>query len=379
MRARLVWTVVLLLAGVAGRSARAEGLIAAVSVSPPFFNPSIGQKGAIAFSLGERADVTVSLLDRDLVLVRTLPALNAVRGEVRVEWDGRDDHGRVVPDEAYSLRIETVAGKRHETYEPARAFTPTLSDPKRSYSMVSGVLRYELDVPSRLHIQAGEAVLVGDPKAGKRDGPVLKTLVDRSPRTAGVVVEMWDGFDESHTIHVPTLKNFVISILAASLPPNSIITIGNRAESFRNYISAIPGRRVSHPAGGRPGHVRHMGLSALEDYSPEISLAVSGERDPEGRIRVTQKPLKVTVSMNGADAALFLTPESELVLFLDEKPLLKRRSVAATTSFSIDLAAILPGEHRLAVNWNSSRGPVAVRATRLIVEPPARAAERTSR
>jgi hypothetical protein len=379
MRLGLVGPVIVIVASTLGAHARAEGLIAGVRVSPPFFNPTVGQKEVVAFSLADRSDVTVSILDRDLVPIRVFPALKGGSGPVQVEWDGRDDRGRVIPDEAYSLRIDAVSGQRRETYEPARGFSPTVSDPKRSYFMVSGVLRYELDVPSRMHIQAGEAVLVGDPKAGKREGPVLKTIVDRAPRTAGAIVETWDGFDESRTIHIPTLKNFVISIMAESLPPNSVIAIGNREESFRHYIAAIPGRKVNGPAEGKQGHARHAGLSALEDYSPEISLTVSGERDAEGRVRVTRKQLEVTIGMNAADAALFLTSESELLLFLDEKPLLKRRPNAATALFSLDPASFPSGEHRLAVNWNSSRGPVAVRATKLIVEPPPRAAERMSR
>lgn len=377
MRPRVLGPVILIMACAWGANAGEGSLISGLSISPPFFNPSVGQKEAIVFKLAERSEVTVSILDRDLIPIRILPALKGASGPVRIEWDGRDDHGRVVPDEAYSLRIEVGSGKRHETYEPGRGFVPTLSDPKRSYSMVSGVLRYELDVPSRVHIQAGEAVLVGDD--GKRDGPVLKTIVDRAPRAGGSVIEMWDGFDESRTIHIPSLKNFAISILGASLPPNSIITIGNRAESFRDYILAIPGRKPVRQAHSAHGHAQHMGLSALEDYSPELSLAVSGERDLEGRNRVTQKPLKVTVGLNPKDAALFLRPESELLLFLDEKPLIKRSSTAPSVTFSIAPASIPPGEHRLTANWISSSGPVAVRATKLIVESPATAAARMSR
>ena len=377
MRPRVLGPVLLIVACAWCPNARGEGLISGLSVSPPFFNPSLGQKEAIVFKLAGRADVTVSILDRDLVPVRTLPTLVKVSGETRIEWDGRDDLGRVLPDEAYSLRVEAIAGNRHETYEPARGFMPTLSDPKRSYSPVSGVLRYELDTPSRVHIQAGEAVLVGND--GKRDGPVLKTIVDRAPRASGSVIETWDGFDESRTIHIPSLKNFAISILGASLPPNSIITIGSRAESFRDYISAIPGRKPVQQAHGAHGHAQHIGLNAMEDHSPELSLAVSGERDPEGRIRVSGKPLKVTVALNAKDAGLFLRPESELLLFLDEKPLTKRTSEAASTTFSIDSASIPPGEHRLTANWISSSGPVAVHATKLIVGPPAPVASGLSR
>lgn len=377
MKPRVLGPVILVVACALSAETAGDGLISALSVSPPFFNPSIGQKEAIVFKLAEPGGVTVSILDRDLVPVRTLPPLAKVSGETRVEWDGRDDRGRVVPDETYSLRIEAVAGARHETYDPARGFVPTLSTPMPSYSETSAVLRYGLDVPSRVHIQAGEAVDAR--KDGMQDGPVLKTIVDRAPRAAGSVIETWDGLDEGRTIHIPSLKNFAVSIMVASLPPNAIITIGNRAQSFRDYVSAIPGRKPVRQAQGAHGPTHHVGLSALEDHSPELSFAVSGERDSEGRIRVTRKPLKVTVGLNPKDAALFLGPESELVLFLDEKPLVRRRSATPSASFSIGTTSIPPGEHRLAANWISARGPVAVRATKLFVVPPAPAAAGISR
>src|ERR1035438_737383 len=115
MRPRVLGLVLLIMACAWGVNAKGEGLISGLSVSPAFFNPSVGQKEAIVFKLGEPGDVTVSILDRDLVPVRTLLPVAKGNGQMRVEWDGRDDHGRVVPDEAYSLRIEATSGNRHET------------------------------------------------------------------------------------------------------------------------------------------------------------------------------------------------------------------------------------------------------------------------
>lgn len=43
------------------------------------------------------------------------------RGPVSLDWDGRDDRGEVVPDEAYSLKIDFSADGRTESHFPGTA------------------------------------------------------------------------------------------------------------------------------------------------------------------------------------------------------------------------------------------------------------------
>ncbi len=50
--------------------------------------------------------MTVRILDRDGFVVRTIASGGEITpGKVGYTWDGRDDSGQVVTDEAYSLRI----------------------------------------------------------------------------------------------------------------------------------------------------------------------------------------------------------------------------------------------------------------------------------
>jgi hypothetical protein len=352
--------------------------ISAVSMKPPFFNPSLGQKATIEFRSDRAGTVTLTILDRDRFPIRKLAAQNVAKGKTTLTWDGKDDRGEIVPDEAYLVRIELSSGEAREVYDPAAGFQPVLSEPKRSYSMVSGVLRYELDAPSRVHVQAGEAVLVGDPKDEKRDGPVLKTIVDREPRAAGAVIETWNGYDESCTVYIPSLKNFAISILSESLPPNTLIAVGNRTETFRHYAGVHRnGSRPLYGTAERTSHIpgkHHQGLSALEDYSPALTLTLRGKKDGEGRVEVGSEPLALTVQMSPEDAKYFLRPEGELAIFIDERPLLHESGATNPAALSVSISSVPPGEHRLAVNWISGHGPMAAQVARIIRKDPTKEA-----
>lgn len=81
--------------------------IESVAVDRPFFNPSLGQSIGIRFELACSGDLTVLVLDRDGYLLRRLvSSMPVLGGQQRVEWDGLNDTGAVVPDEAYSLKID---------------------------------------------------------------------------------------------------------------------------------------------------------------------------------------------------------------------------------------------------------------------------------
>jgi hypothetical protein len=69
-----------------------------------------------------RAKVELSRLRHSIIyrlLVRTIAAAKPVQGRCSFAWDGRDETGRVVADEAYAFRIEFVDAKGRELCFPA--------------------------------------------------------------------------------------------------------------------------------------------------------------------------------------------------------------------------------------------------------------------
>ncbi len=246
---RLVLAIFAALAPLISAQASALG----VSLERPFFNPSVGQKESISIRLPEPGRITARVLDRDGFPVALIGRDQLVATpHVSLTWDGRNQNGRVVPDEAYSLEIDFVGAHGRLTYFPAAGTpVPARSIPVRYFDPRTGVVAYTLPFPARVHMQAGSAVIGKDRQP---HGPVLKTIVNREPRVAGAVLDHWDGFDESGAIYVPDLPHFVMSIAASPLPEDSIITVGNRSVASLDYaahrrgISLLP----KHRAGGSP-------------------------------------------------------------------------------------------------------------------------------
>ncbi len=241
-----------------------------VSISKGFFNPTLGQKIELSFSLGRPGSVTVLVLDRDGFLVRTLAKDKPAKsGKQSLIWDGRGEKGEIVPDEAYSFKVD-LSDKKGETqtYFPANNSAQEFSVKASYYDRRGGILAYKLPKPSRVHIQAGVARI--DPETKEPKGPVLKTVVNREPRAGGSVVEAYDGMDESGTIRVSELPNFVMAIAATALPESSVITVGNRRVRFLDHASKRGGRSLF--SFSVSDHHHHQGLAALEDSSPALRL-----------------------------------------------------------------------------------------------------------
>ncbi len=260
-------------------------LIQKVESLPAFFNPSLGQDVKYWLALSKPGVLSISILDRDRIAIRKMAPIAVEKaGAVSFAWDGRDDSGGVVPDEAFSIRAVFRSGNESETYDPAEEGTHGHDEPAvKSYSRVEGVLSYELKRPSRVHIQAGE---IAKERMGKsRDGCVLKTIVNREPRAAGLVIEKWSGFDESGTILVPDLRDFAISNMATPLPENAVITIGSRRETYLDYARRTRGGDAIRPRVlSEAANSHHHGLNAFEDRSPAVTLSSNGSGIPR-RVR----------------------------------------------------------------------------------------------
>ncbi|MGD0274137.1 MAG: FlgD immunoglobulin-like domain containing protein [Gaiellaceae bacterium] len=81
-----------------------------------FFSPTCGcstARASIVFSLRLHGRVTISILDSDDHVVRTLlDSVNEPVGRLRVTWNGRDGSGLVAPDGEYRVRVHLPAERR---------------------------------------------------------------------------------------------------------------------------------------------------------------------------------------------------------------------------------------------------------------------------
>ena len=360
----------LLFAAVVRLSGLPRPAIESVTLSRPFFNPSFGQRLEVRISVIRNGLATVWVLDRDAFPIRRLASGKALRlGGVTLEWDGRDDLGRLVPDEAYSFRVELTAGDRTESYFPAGLPVEEFSVREISHDPVHAVLRYRLPAPSRVHLQVGCSR--EDPATGVV-GPVLKTVVNRQPRASGPVVEHWNGLDESGAISVPNLPHFVISLAATPLPENSVITVGNRSVSFLEYAARRTGKGFLTGSEGVAEHAHHKGLTALDDVSPALRLsprdAIWAPREKAWRVR--DDAVTLSVSLEGPSSPSFSRQPGGVLVFVDEG--LAQRLPATEPPFEIrvPIGKLPAGVHRIAVNWVSEYGPVTVNSLQILIGGP---------
>jgi hypothetical protein len=200
-----------------------------VSLSRPFFNPSLGQKIGISFTVAEPGNLAVQILDRDGYTVRQLVSGKVIeKGKQSFDWDGRDDAGEIVPDEAYSLKINLESSGRTATYFPADVSDVSLEGVTAAFDPIRGILAYRLPKPARVSL----AAISSDPH---KKSSLRQVIVDGEPRTLGAIVEPWNGYDKSAKVNLAERSGLRIELKARALPENSLITIGNRKARFAEW------------------------------------------------------------------------------------------------------------------------------------------------
>ena|SRR5436190_2960196 len=125
------------------------------------------RRAQVAFTLRKGGDVSVAIVDAGGKIVRTLRRRRHERRGDRVSatWDGRDDHGRVLPTALYRPRIElgrrTIVMPNRIQIDVRR---PTLRVTKAAPRVISpdgdgrldGVtIGYQLDEPARVVLRVG--------------------------------------------------------------------------------------------------------------------------------------------------------------------------------------------------------------------------------
>ena len=102
---------VFLLIGSTADAGTDDQQISNVSLNVDAFNPSGDQQISLTYKLVQPDKVTICIYDPDNGLVRILLD-SAMRkaGKHEEVWNGHDDEGQIVPNEAYTFTIETASG-----------------------------------------------------------------------------------------------------------------------------------------------------------------------------------------------------------------------------------------------------------------------------
>jgi hypothetical protein len=351
------------IAGAVGRPIRT------VDVDRQSLNVAAAESATVTIDFGQAGRASVVIVDRDGYRVRTLANAQPASGSITLHWDGRDDSGRMVADESYSLKIDWRGPAGTDAYFPANEPASMSAIEARSYDRRTATLAYSLPRASRVHIQVGTAAV--DPKTKKLVGPVMKTLVNREPRVSGRIAEHWNGYDESNSIFIPDLENFVVAIAVTPLPENSIITFGNRQ---RRFVDTLGTRRGASLFTNRHEHrEHHFGLPTPDDVSPALviePLNAAWSAADRTWIKSGTGALRLRLRVEGPTAAAFERHPATIERFVDGTAVGNAsRKMSDVVEVPLDASGNI---RRVSINWNSDWGPVAANTIQVRVGRPVR-------
>jgi hypothetical protein len=332
-------------------------VLGAVEASKRTFNPSLGQSTTLSYELKKDAAVTVQVYDPDQDLVVALADEQPQKsGKVDLVWDGKDETGKVVPNEAFffTIEAETEDGRR-KVYDPTVFSGGVEQDlTEASIDREAGTILYRLPEMSRVRIRLG----IGN-------GPLLSTLVDWEPRPAGQVTEYWDGKDRDGLVDLAGHPRFKMIISYFDLPQNSVIAYGNKGATYLEYKKGVRRtKKEERPwlGGDEKKRSRHFELPRAQDRSPELVMTFPQRRNPDepGTIPELQGKTVVHVELDEASKRHFQDTKFEIVFFLDGEFYAEEEVGYSPYNWVWDTSQAKEGEYVLTVNLSGFQDQIGI-------------------
>lgn len=398
MHTRCIFLTVLLVSVVLGLtchvvSAQPPALeLTDVRVEPQIFNPSDGENADIFYYLSAPASVTIQAFDGDHYRIAEVQTDRpAFAGTNHARWSGRDDTGAIVPDDAYYFVIRAVdALGQSVTYDPcllSGGATVRMDLPQLDKE--AGMVRYTVSQPARVRL-----------RAGVHEGPLLKTLLDWTPVTAGTHEIAWDGREGGEGQPLWEHERFTFSAAAYSLPENSVITQGNTVTVMQYWSKAaekegmglIP-YRLSTEQGMKAYEKTKTVLStALQERSKAIDTNYASSpfmsRAPEFHLACKEGAEKagdgtpiatgvfpIEVNISDASKALLGEQRYEYVLYVDNVLVREVETGYTPYTWDLDTKTLASGRHIVTVNVAAMNGPVGASSLWIEVANPAESTE----
>lgn len=331
--------------------------ISRVSARPKVFDPSRGEEVEISFSLARNAKITVKMYDSTNQLIKTLCRNKEFeQGKNTVNWDGKDGEGNIVPDEAYIYTIVAEAGGKRVVFDPAdRTRGIRVLAEKIKYNPEEKEIDYFLPRAARVRL-----------RVGIKDGPLLGSIVDWEPRSAGRKSEPWDGMDELGTIKLYDRPDLEISISAYTLPRNCVITNGNKVSSKFVTVEGVEKRR-SNPI--PPFTHRHAKHALPFCHAPRFSLAIEkGDRESEGSIPIVSGQVPIRIEVDPEDRNWLIRNRFEIMIYVDNIFFFEEEEGYTPFTYFWDTRGIKPGRHVITANISDYEGHVGTQSLLLDVK-----------
>jgi len=305
------------------------------------FAPALGENQPVEFALDAPGTVTLELHAPDGEVVRTLLAEASFEVGVHApEWDGRDDAGAVVPDEAYVpvLHVRVDGGER------------VVDDPRRySGGEIVADLPWTLrgDTELSFEVPAPARVLI---RAGIEEGPMLRELRHWTPVSAGRAVVRWDGRDADGVDAFADRDDVWTVVMAYLLPEFTVIASGNDTIDYRDYREsrgwAMPVPDLSSAELQRDGVRLSPDHFLPRNYLPRVSLAFEGAPEiSRVGIPVVGDVVRFRVDVPDEDRWILDSTFYETGFYVDYAFRSEEEQGFVPMVWELDTSALEPGRH----------------------------------
>jgi len=331
------------------------------------FSPTRGEQFKIPVVTGQTVNVQVQLFTVDNKLIRTLQSNKPLKkGAHNIVWDGKDEQGTIVPDEAYVPVIQAKSGDIESLIDPRTSSGGEVIDDIQLLRNDHQSFRYQLPAAARVSI-----------RVGIKAGPLLKVLADWEPHAAGQNILYWDGYDEDKLINLAATGRQKLVATAYKLPHNSIITSGNTALSYLDYykkrgwqLEPVNLADVALQRGDQ-AISRHYYIPYLMNKSPKVSIELLGDLK-QSTANNPVIPARVSIKVNMDADSKWSLQESryEVGFFVDNQFLSEEEQGYVPLTWRWKPNNLKPGEHILTINVSGFRGQVGVKSLKFDIAQP---------
>jgi len=329
-----------------------EDLIILKKYDKSSFSPVKNEKFNIYFKLNAPAKVILRIYTPDGNKIRQIEK-KFKKGEHFIVWDGKDQWGDIVPDEAYSINISAINNKKSQTLSFDNTGGEILKNLNSKYDRF-GNIYYKLSKPARVLIRAG--IL---------NGPMLSVISNWIPKDKGYIRQYWDLKDKDGVVNFSTIP-FVISVSAFALPDFSIITYGNNKIDYLTYYENHNFKCNKKSSNFKPqinekNISYHYYLCRIDDVDPKVSIKIPNVIKNDKRVRIK-------VLMDKKDEKEFNTIKYEVSFFVDFKFVSEEEMGYVPLTWSYLPNSLSPGEHIMTVNITAFNGKVGVKNIKFKVQ-----------
>jgi len=318
------------------------------------FSPILNQKFKIEYNLTTDANVTMQIYTPDNNLIREIKK-DSKKGLNTIFWDGKDNKGEIVPNEAYSTMFIAKTKDKNETLDFRFTGGEVLKALNTKVDRKGNIFFY-LEKPARILV-----------RAGIENGPMLKVIANWVPKNKGFIKLKWNMKDKDNLIDISKL-DFGVSVSAFSLPKMSIITTNNNKIDYYTYIkknnlkcNLSQLKKVLKR--GDKAISKHFYRCRKLEKDPKISIIFSKSLNNENNISINNgDEVDIKVTMNKNDEDIFNQTKYEVTFFIDMEFASEEELGFMPISWRYVPNGLSKGKHILTVNISSFTGEVGLKS-----------------